>query len=48
MKFLLGADLLVHELYYIEKENRYIHALCFDGDHDLLIEFDYFDFIENN
>lgn len=48
LKFLLGADLLVHELYYIEKENRYIHALCFDGDHDLLIEFDYFDFIENN
>lgn len=46
LKFLLGADLLVHELCYMEKENRYIHALCFDDNHNLFIEFDSFDFIE--
>lgn len=46
LKFLLGTDLLVHELCYLEEQNRYIHALCFDNNHNLLIEFNKFDFID--
>lgn len=42
----IGNDLLVHELSYLEEQNRYIHALCFDGNQNLLIYFNQFDFIE--
>ncbi len=46
IKNLWSNDLLVHELCYLAIPNRYIHALCFDNNQNLLINFKSFSFIE--
>ena len=46
IKNLWNNDLLVHELCYLATPNRYIHALCFDNNQNLLINFKSFSFIE--